>query len=444
MKKAEPAKARAQRFLAKKMNRSPGWTYCDAPDPRQPAKVYHPMAAILWSFELALTSNQPTLRDAEDMTGSLGSWARSLVPEPVSDTTLDTEARRLDADYLLGRLVLRIRDFHRGKMLNPVGLPCGVATVDGKNLATLDHDAGGTGHERSSDNKKWHLRKAEEATCGESYFLMPALRATLSSAEAKPCIYQLPLPVKTGESTAFPAFLEALKQAYGHGDLFEVVDADAGLTSLGNADRVINEGWQYVFGLKGNQPELFSEAQKLLPPLNQATKPEVQTPWESRNGKLIRRSLWRTAEMAGIENSVGKWTHLQQTWLVRQETRVPGKPIEVEDRFFVSSLPWGYLSPAQILLLVRNHWAVENDCFNSLDLQWQEDGGRWCTKGTAVWALGVLRLMAYNTAQMLRRRRLRKKREDGTWLPPMTWRFLFKAIERAFESDPPELPTCTD
>jgi hypothetical protein len=35
----------------------------------------------------------------------------------------------------------------------------------------------------------------------------------------------------------------------------------------------------------------------------------------------------------------------------------------------------------------------------------------------------------------LRRRRLRKKRENGTWRAPMSWRFLFKNIERAFELD---------
>jgi hypothetical protein len=444
MKKTESAKVRVQRFLAKMTGgKSPGWSYAHAPDPRQQAKVEHPMAAIMWSLELALLSNQPTLRDAEEMTESLGSWVRRLVPEPISDTTLDTEAQRLDADYLLEQLVLRVRGFHRSKMLEPVGLPSGVVTVDGKNLATLDHDADGTGHARSSDNEKWHLGKAQESTRGQSYFLMPALRATLSSAEAKPCIYQLPLPVKTGEATVFAAFLEGLHAAYGRGQMFDIIDADAGLTSLANANRVVDADYDYVFGLKGNQAELFCEAQKLLEPMC-ATAPEAESPWESRNGKRIRRRLWRTAEMAGFENSVGKWTHLCQTWLVRQQTRMPGGTIEVEDRYFVTSLPWDRLSPQQILLLVRNHWAVENDCFNSLDLQWHEDAAPWCTRGTAVWALGVLRLLAYNTAQVLRRRRLCAKREDGTRLKPMAWRSLFKTIARAIELLVPDIePSCS-
>ncbi len=47
----------------------------------------------------------------------------------------------------------------------------------------------------------------------------------------------------------------------------------------------------------------------------------------------------------------------------------------------------------------------------------------------------MIRLLAYNTAQILRRRRLRKKNPDATWMAPMSWRFLFKAIEKSFELD---------
>ena len=442
MKKNEPAKKRVQKFLAKMTRgKAKGWSYADAPDPRQQGKVDHPMDTVLWSMELGLTSNQPTLRDVEEMTENLGSWARTLVPNSISDTTLDTEAQRLDADYLLEKLVHRVRGFHRGKMLGPVGLPCGVVTVDGKNLATLDHDADGTGHKRSKKNEKWHLSKDKEAKRGNSYFLMPALRAVLSSAEAKPCIYQLPLPPGVGESTLFPEMFAGLRRSYGHGEMFRIVDVDAGLTSLGSANLIVDEGYAYILGLKGNQPELFAEAQALLLPLAETQEPELETPWECRNGQRIRRRLWRTDEMAGMENSVGKWTHLRQTWLVRQETRSSDGTVEIEDRFFLTSLAWDYLTPAQILLLVRNHWAVENDCFNSLDLQWHEDAAPWCTRGTAIWALGLLRLMAYNTAQILRRRRLRKKNPDATLATPMSWRSLFKTIEKSFELDAEALCT---
>lgn len=436
MKKLKPPKERVQQFLSKRARKKQkGWDYSDAPDERQQGKVDHEMGSVLWALQLGMTSNQPTLRDVEEMTEGLGTWARSLVPARISDTTLDTESRRLDHDYLHSKLVLQVRDYHRSKMLAPVGLPCGVATVDGKNLATLDHDADGTGHARSSENAKWHRSKEEEKKGGTDYYLMPALRAALTSAEAKPCIYQLPLPSGVGESSKFRAMVDGLHGAYGRSGMIGVIDGDAGLTSLANANHVNRRGYGYILGLKGNQPELYAEARALLLPMVDEQEPEAETPWENRNGKKIRRRLWRTDEMAGIENSVGRWTHLRQTWLVRQETRDSEGKVEVEDRYFVTSLLWNYFKPGQILLAVRNHWVVENDAFNSLDLQWREDHGPWCTKGTSVWSLGVLRLTGYNISQVVRRRRLREKNEDGSSKAPMSWRSLFKIIESALRLD---------
>jgi len=423
---------RIQRFVGKRVkNKQKGWDFSDAPDPRQQKKVRHPMSAILWALELGLTSNQVTLRDVEEMIKKLGRWVKSLIPSCISDTTLDSMSRRLDPEYLHSKLVLRIRDFYRSKMLAPVGLPCGIVTVDGKNLATLDHSANGAGHLRSSENAKWHKSAAGEKKHGRSYWLMLALRAVLTSAEAKPCVFQLPLPSGTGESTAFPGIVNGLHEAYGRSGMIGIIDTDAGLTSLANADHVNRLGYGYIFGLKGNQPELYAEAQALLIPKAETEDPEFETPRELRNGKWIRRRLWRTDEMRGFENSVGTWSHLRQTWLVRQESMDADGNVEIEDRYFITSLLWNFLKPAQILLAVRNHWGVENDAFNSLDLQWREDSCPWCTMGTAVIALGILRLLAYNTAQVLRRRRLRRKNEDGSFKAPMRWRSLFKEIESA-------------
>lgn len=423
---------RVQLFLAKKVkNKKKGWDFSDAPDKRQQKKIEHKMDAILWALQLGLTSNQATLRDVEEMTNGLGSWARSLIPARISDTTLDTESRRLEHDYLHSKLVLQVRDYQRSKMLAPVGLPCGVVTVDGKNLATLDHDADSAGHARSSGNSKWHKSKKEEKQGGTEYYLMPALRAVLTSAEAKPCIYQRPLPAGTGEATSLIPTVDGLHEAYGRSGMFGVIDGDAGLTSLANADHINELGYGYIFGLKGNQSELYAEATALLLPMTDKQNPEAETPWERRNGKRIRRRLWRTNEMVGFENSVGKWDHLRQTWLVRQETEDSEGNVEIEDRFFVTSLLWNHFKPQQILLAVRNHWGVENDAFNSLDLQWREDSSPWCTKGSSVLTLGVLRIMGYNTAQILRRRRLREKNNDGSLRTPMSWRSLFRTIESA-------------
>lgn len=423
---------RVQRFLIKQKNK-PGWDFSDAPDPRKGGMVDHEMSSIIWSLELGLIANHPTLRDVEAMTKELAPWARKLVTASISDTTLDTEARRLDERYLLDKLVRQVRDMHRSKMLRPFGLPIGVVTVDGKNLATLEHNPDGTGHERSTENEKWHKKNKSVQGSRDEYYLMPALRAILTSAEAKPSVHQMRLPAGTGESSNCREFLDTLHRAYGRSGMFEVLDFDAGLTSLETADHVNDLGYGYVFGLKGNQTELHAEAQRLLVVKAIEQAPEAETGRERRSGKRIRRRLWRTEEMRGFMNSVGIWSHLRQTWLVRQETEHADGTVEVEDRYFIASLTWNRLSPHQILTLVRGHWGVENDGFNSLDLQWKEDHGPWCTRGRAVWALGVLRLMAYNVVQYLRKRRLRRKNQAVTRYEPMSWRLVFKAITKVLE-----------
>lgn len=420
-------KERIERFLKKK-SRKPGWRFTDAPDEREPGKVTHKVWSLHNALILGLVANKPTLRDVETMTECLRLGFRGLVPHEISDTTLDEAARQLDVEYLTGKLVQQVREDFRAKALGPVLLPCGVVTVDGKNLATLDHDADGIGHARSKENEKWQSEKDSK------YFLYPALRASLTSAEARPIILQRMLPAGTGESSLFIDFVDELLAAYGRGGMFDVFDVDAGLTSLANADHVNARGYAYIMGLKGNQPELLEEAQRLLQPKARHEAPEVETPWERRGSSHMRRLLWRTDEMVGIENSVGKWSHLRQTWLVRQETRGADGNVAIEDRHFISSALWNYFTPPQILALVRGHWRVENDCFNSLDLQWREDSAPWCTRESAIPGLSLLRVMAYNLAQQLRRRRLCRKDENGQREAPMSWRELFKLIVLTIET----------
>jgi len=423
---------KVHKFLFRQ-SKTPGWDFSDAPDPRREAQVEHKMPSLIWTYVLALISNQPTLRDVEVMTQELSAAGRALMQAPKSDTTLYEVVKRLQSEYYLAKLVQQIRQWHRSKMLSPVLLPCGVVTVDGKNLATLEHDADGTAQKRTSDNSKFDQRTAEQKAAGKPYYLLPALRASLVSAAAKPCIYQMAIPPGTSEAGVCVEFVEGLVSSYGRGSMFDILDFDAGLCSLATADAVDEHGYGYVFGLKGNQPELYQEAQRLMVLLTNEQEPEARTDWESRSGYRMRRSLWRTGEMRGLINSAGCWNHLRQTWLVRQEKVYPGGRTEIEDRTFITSLPWNRLKPAQILVLVRNHWSIENDVFNSLDLQWKEDSAPWCTQGQAIWVLGLLRLMAYNVAQMLRRKCLCPKDETGQRGEPMSWRRLFACIRRALE-----------
>lgn len=105
-----------------------------------------------------------------------------------------------------------------------------------------------------------------------------------------------------------------------------------------------------------------------------------------------------------------------------------GYLITVIYRFFVTNLTYNRLSPAQILRVVRNHWAVENDCFHSLDVLWREDAPALCSDGNALLGLGILRLLAYNCLQQMRCRYVRVKRQRSNLSDPMPWKELFALI----------------
>jgi predicted transposase YbfD/YdcC len=418
---------RVENFLRRR-GKNLGWQFGDAPDARQSAKVVHSMPALVSTLLMGMLTGTPTLRDVERTSAR----PRPLGRQPkgtISDSCLYAVATQyLDEAYLQDKLKQQIRQMARDKMLSSPNLPCGVVAVDGKNLATLQHDAEGRAHHRNGpDIDKWR----QDGRDGD-YWLVPVLRSTLVSAAQKPCIDQVAIAPGTGESTAFAAALASLKSAYGRSNLFEIISTDAGLCSLANADKIVDAGYHYVFGLKGNQKSLFDEAQGKMTLRAETTRPEITTDREKRGGSTIQRQLWRSIEFGSFENTAGRWGHLRQIWLVRQTTRHGHGAVEIEDRFFITSLQRERLDAAQVLCLVRSHWGIENDTFNSLDLQWREDSGPWATQGNAVWALGLLRLMAYNLLQHLRHRHLLKAKATGQRRPQlMSWRSLFETIREA-------------
>jgi len=61
------------------------------------------------------------------------------------------------------------------------------------------------------------------------------------------------------------------------------------------------------------------------------------------------------------------------------------------------------------LALVRAHWRIENNCFGRLDIEWQEDHGRWVHRGNGLPVVSILRIVAYNLLQMLHAVHLRSE-----------------------------------
>lgn len=402
---------RVQRFAKPRVSRLLNLLCREVSDPRKSRGKRHKLHHVLEAVLAGLLANCSSLRDVEELSAELRLGREH---EGVSDTATGHLLEKLNPSELLAVLAQQVYDMnHRGE-LKPDGLPLSVATVDGKNLATLQHHGGGAGHMRISP---------DESTC---WWLMPALRSVLTSAAGRPALGQWMQRPGHGEITEFVPFFEWLHETYGKRGLIDVFDVDAGFTSLATFDLVDSRGYGVVMNLKGNQPELHAFATSQLGVIAQRQPALAATPSEATNGVRITRELWQHELTDGYLG----WRRLRQIWLVRQTTKDKnGNVLGVEDRYFITNLAPDRLAPAQILRLVRRHWGIENDCFKSLDVQWKEDSKPWWTEGAAVPVLGLLRLMAYNIVQGLRKRHLCHRVAGRSW--PTQWRKTFDLIKAA-------------
>jgi predicted transposase YbfD/YdcC len=304
----------------------------------------------------------------------------------IGRTALSDLVSRLEPKEVRGMLRGQIHEEMHRKALRPVGLPLGVIAIDGKSVWTGDEKV-----------NRFCQRSHKES--GIPYWNFRVLRAVLVSASAPVCIDQAPIPADTNDMGAFGNFFAELQREYSRSQLFEVVTMDAGFCSEYNAHLVDDAGYGYVIGLKGNQPELLTEARRVLLPMANETPPQAASPWEREKGNFVQRRFWRTREMAKWLD----WPHLRQVWLIRKVIRgINGEETVVEDRFFVTNLTIGRLNPDQCLTVVRRHWRIENDCYNTLDTQWREDTGFWSRKGNGLLVCSLMRMIAYNILWLLR------------------------------------------
>lgn len=343
-----------------------------------------------WSFELLVylfftgaLLQCASLAELERLSESIG--------ERLPDSTLAYTLERINPAPI--RKVLRdgVRSMLRSKTLTPKTLPFGVIAIDGKTSWVGGHQGD---REAQKQDGRYNLRW---------------MRAVLTSAPSRPCIDQDVIPAATNEMGYFATFWDAMMRAYSRTNLFRLVTLDAGYSSKENARIIDDSGVGYVLRIKGEQPTLLQELKRVLTPTR---APDATSKWESNKGRQEQRRLFRSNEVADYDG----WTHLRQGWLVQTVVRHKNMCEEVVmERYFISNMLWNSLNPAQILLVVRGHWAIENDCNWTMDVVWKEDTTAWATNAKEnprhqpLRTLSWLRLLAYNVLGWLRSVRLRSR-----------------------------------
>lgn len=350
--------------------------------------LYPLLVAPLVAMAAGLKSFAETESLTEEM--SLAMRKKLGIPGRISDTTMRNTMVRLSPEEFRKCLYRQTKAAHRRKALMPEGFPFGVEAFDGKYTSI-----------ESSDEKYSQKQSAKDGQ--KAHGVVRTFNCSLVSCRAKVVVDSSPIPSHTNEMGHFKEVFDAQVNNWKGTRLFAMVSADAGSCSESNGRHVTDRGIHYIFGLKGQQPTLLTEARALL---SRRTPDECDAQTVDIRGRHeITRRVYLTWEMAGFLD----WTHLQTTLRVESEMvdietgEVVAQKDEDVNRYFISSLPCEKLTPAQWLKLVRMHWGVENNCHNTWDTAFEEDDRTWITadpKGAM--NVMLLRRLAYNMLTLFR------------------------------------------
>ena len=382
-------------------------------DPRKPrGKRWKRLQVLLEAAMVGIVAGCKSTRDVEALTAEMSVAMRRLlhIPRRIPDTTLRTVLMATRPDELRQSLYAQVRAAHRRKALTAVGLPFGQVAIDGKATAIEAWD------------ERYSQRQAHSSGPGASG-IARTLTAALVSSRATVCLDASPIPPATNEMGHFQRALGELMEAYGTLALFRLVSGDAGLCSLANASAVKGYGLDYLLGLKEDQPTLLREAKRMLR-WREAKAAEAETV-DVVGRTTVTRRLFTTTELCGFLS----WEHLQTVVRVQSEARdiETEEVLAQEDRYFLSSLPREALTVEQWLLVVRNHWWVENGCHQVWDKIFREDDKPWIQAGAGscqgTVAVMLLRRLGYNLLALFRS--VTQRSEEKRQMP---WKDLMRAV----------------
>ena len=400
--------------------RLPEIGFSEVADPRDRRGKRWPLATLLNAVTVAIVAGCKSFSETEKLTAEMSRpMARTLnVRRRLPDTTMRDAMVMVEPDELRGRIHAQIHAAYRRKALAPQGVPFGVCAIDGKYTSLQDWDDARAGRDDWPAWNETYAQKQTHTEGGGSSRKLGTMTCCLVSSRGAPCLDAVPIPAKTNEMGHFRVVLAGLHQAYGQIAPYRMISTDAGMCSEENASLVV-DGYRldYLFGLKGNQPTLREEAERVL-----ASRTDADAGTEDVVGKTtVTRRVYVTSEMAAFLD----WVHLETVLRIESTTTVieTGEVLAHENRYYLSSLDTAGLTAEQWLAVVRMHWAVENNNHNTFDTAFAEDDRPWITahpKGMV--NVLLLRRIAYNIATMFRSVTQRSDERRATpWKDILRW-----------------------
>lgn len=178
---------------------------------------------------------------------------------------------------------------------------------------------------------------------------------------------------KSNEITAIPNLLDTLMLE----DTIITIDAMGTQTDI--ADKIIENGADYILAVKENQSQLLEDIQDEF---KFSKSIEIETDTDLGHGRIETRKCSVISEFKFIDNTNNKWNNLSRIIRIEsiREFKNCDKKPEKATRYYISSLVDSAVNFQQN---IRDHWGVENKLHWTLDVAFSEDASRKRSKNAA-------------------------------------------------------------
>jgi predicted transposase YbfD/YdcC len=184
-------------------------------------------------------------------------------------------------------------------------------------------------------------------------------------------------------------------------------------TQRKTAQKVHNKGGDYTLSLKDNHKTLRKAIQAYFHKVTRAAPDQVAVheAVDGGHGRIETRTCrqWPVDEWV---SGAARWPGVQTLIEMERERRLPGKDVETEIHYYISSLP---VDAQRVAQGIRRHWEVENKAHWVLDVAFKEDDSR-IRKGDGAENVAIIRRFCLNLARLdPRKNSMRGKLKQAGW-----------------------------
>jgi predicted transposase YbfD/YdcC len=200
---------------------------------------------------------------------------------------------------------------------------------------------------------------------------------------------------KSNEIVAIPKLLE----------LLNVKGATVTIDAMGCqkeiAEKIVQQGGDYVLAVKDNQPTLHEKVQGLMKEARQENLDgwhgDFLEQTDGGHGRVETRKVWCVSDVQWLGPVAQDWPGLRSVAVVESTRELPGQAATTECRYYISSLE-GRDAKA-MASAIRGHWGIENRLHWVRDVTFDEDRSQ-VRKGKGPQVMATLRNLAISILRL--------------------------------------------